>query len=161
MGVGLALTAAGDLWTAAVPVSSQTGMGQVVAPFALVGIGFALSVSAMTAVLVDTVPNRLEGMASGAANMLRDFGFTLGQGRDRSGHAEHEAASNIHAKLASTPSLAHALTGFNAAAEHSPRSSRWRRGKFRAIRRERAPELAQPHKTWPSSRWGTPTGSAT
>src|SRR3984957_11060361 len=78
MGAGLALMAAGDLWTAAVPVSSQTGLGPVIAPYALIGIGFTLSVSALTAVLVDTAPNHLAGMASGAANMLRDFGFTLG-----------------------------------------------------------------------------------
>jgi MFS family permease len=119
MGAGLALTAVGDLWTAAVPVASQTGMGQVVAPFALVGIGFALSVSAMTAVLVDTVPNHLEGMASGAANMLRDFGFTLGPAVIGAVTLSR-AASNIHAKLASTPSLAHALAGLNAAAAHTP-----------------------------------------
>jgi MFS family permease len=119
MGAGLALTAAGDLWTAVVPVSSQTGMGQVVAPFALVGIGFALSVSAMTAVLVDTVPNHLEGMASGAANMLRDFGFTLGPAVIGA-YTLSRAASNIHAKVASTPSLSHALAGLNAAAAHTP-----------------------------------------
>jgi Na+/melibiose symporter-like transporter len=119
MGAGLALTAAGDLWTAAVPVSSQTGMGQVVAPYALIGIGFALSVSAMTAVLVDTVPNHLEGMASGAANMLRDFGFTLGPAIIAAVTLSR-AASNIHAKLASTPSLSKALAGLNAAAAHTP-----------------------------------------
>jgi MFS family permease len=119
MGAGLALTAAGDLWTATVPVSSQTGMGQVVAPFALIGIGFALSVSAMTAVLVDTVPNHLEGMASGAANMLRDFGFTLGPAIIAA-FTLSRAASNIHAKLASTPSLSKALAGLNAAAAHTP-----------------------------------------
>jgi MFS family permease len=119
MGAGLALTAIGDLWTAAVPVSSQTGMGPVIAPYALVGIGFALSVSAMTAVLVDTVPNHLEGMASGAANMLRDFGFTLGPAIIAA-YTLSRAASNIHAKLATTPSLAKALAGLNAAAAHTP-----------------------------------------
>jgi MFS family permease len=119
MGAGLALTAAGDLWTAAVPVSSQTGMGEVVVPFALVGIGFALSVSAMTAVLVDTVPNHLEGMASGAANMLRDFGFTLGPAVIGAVTLSR-AASNIHAQVASTPSLARGLAALNAAAAHVP-----------------------------------------
>jgi len=119
MGAGLALTAAGDLWTAAVPVSSQTGIGQVLVPYALVGIGFALSVSAMTAVLVDTVPNHLEGMASGAANMLRDFGFTLGPAVIAAVTLSR-AASDIQAKLASTPSLSHALAALNAAAAHVP-----------------------------------------
>ncbi len=40
--------------------------------------GFALAISTVTAVAVDTVPNHLTGMASGTTNMLRDFGFTLG-----------------------------------------------------------------------------------
>jgi MFS family permease len=57
MGTGLALMAAGDLWTSGVPVTSQVGLSPVIAPYVLIGIGFALAVSALTAVLVDTVPN--------------------------------------------------------------------------------------------------------
>ena len=119
MAAGLLLTAVGDLWTAAVPVSSQHGMGPVIAPFALVGIGFALSVSALTAVLVDTVPNHLEGMASATANTLRDFGFTLGPAVIAAVTLSR-AASNIHATLASTPALSKSLAGLNAAAAHTP-----------------------------------------
>jgi MFS family permease len=119
MGAGLALMAAGDLWTSGVSVTSQTGLGPVIAPYVLIGIGFALSVSALTAVLVDTVPNHLEGMASAAANMLRDFGFTLGPAVVGAISLSNAAAA-IHAKVASTPSLAHAVAAFNASAARNP-----------------------------------------
>ena len=119
MGVGLALMAAGDLWTAAVPVATQTGLGPVIAPYALIGIGFALSVSALTAVLVDTAPNHLAGMASGAANMLRDFGFTLGPAVVGA-ITLSRAAADIQAKLASDAALARRLAVFNASAVKHP-----------------------------------------
>jgi len=120
MGTGLALMAAGDLWTSGVSVTSQVGLGPVIAPYVLIGIGFALSVSALTAVLVDTVPNHQEGMASAAANMLRDFGFTLGPAVIGAITLSNAAAA-IHAKVASSPTLAHALTTFNASAAHNPK----------------------------------------
>jgi MFS family permease len=119
MGAGLALMAAGDLWTAAVPVTSQVGLGPVIAPYVLIGIGFALAVSALTAVIVDTVPHHLEGMASASANMLRDFGFTLGPAVVGA-VALSNAAAAIHAKVTSTPALAHALAAFNASAARNP-----------------------------------------
>ena len=119
MGGGLALIAAGAFWTAAVPVTSQVGLGPVIGPYALIGIGFAFAVSALTAVLVDTVPNHLEGMASAAANTLRDFGFTLGPAVIGAITLSNAAAA-IHAKLASTPALSRALAAFNAAAAHVP-----------------------------------------
>src|SRR6201996_2476871 len=119
MGAGLVLMAAGDLWTAAVPVTTQVGLGPVIAPFILIGIGFALAVSAMTAVLVDTVPIHLEGMASAAANMLRDFGFTLGPAVVGAVTLSR-AATEIHSKVASNPALSKALAEFNASAAHKP-----------------------------------------
>jgi MFS family permease len=119
MGAGLFLMAAGDLWTAAVPVSSQVGLGPVIVPYTLVGIGFALSVSSLTAVLVDTAPNHLAGMASGAANMLRDFGFTLGPAVIGAVTLSNAAAA-IHAKLASNPAISRALTAFDASPAHAP-----------------------------------------
>jgi hypothetical protein len=119
MGAGLALMAAGDLWTATVPVTSQVGLGPVIAPYVLIGIGFALAVSALTAVIVDTVPHHLEGMASASANMLRDFGFTLGPAVVGA-VALSNAAAAIHAKVASTPALAHSVAAFNASAAHNP-----------------------------------------
>jgi hypothetical protein len=118
MGAGLALMGAGDLWTAAVPVTTQVGLGPVIAPFILIGIGFALAVSALTAVLVDTVPIHLEGMASAAANMLRDFGFTLGPAVVGAVTLSR-AAAEIHTKVASSPALAKALAAFNAAPAHA------------------------------------------
>jgi MFS family permease len=119
MGAGLVLMGAGDLWTAAVPVTTQVGLGPVIAPYILIGIGFALAVSAMTAVLVDTVPIRLEGMASAAANMLRDFGFTLGPAVVGAATLSR-AAAEIHSTVAGDPALAKALAAFNASAAHHP-----------------------------------------
>ena len=118
MGAGLVLMGAGDLWTAAVPVPSQVGLGPVIAPYVLIGIGFAFAVSALTAVLVDTVPIRLEGMASAAANMLRDFGFTLGPAVIGAVTLSR-AAADIHAKVSSNPALSKALSAFNSSAEHA------------------------------------------
>ncbi len=77
LGVGFAFIAAGDLWASTIPVSNRD-ITAVVAPLLLVGIGFALSVSSVTAVAVNTVPINLTGMASGSTSLLRDFGFTLG-----------------------------------------------------------------------------------
>lgn len=119
LGVGFALIGAGDLWTATVPVTPQLSLAPVIAPFALVGIGFALAVSSVTAVLVNTVPHRLAGMVSGAANMLRDFGFTLGPAVVGA-IALSRAAADIRAKLASSPSLAHALATFSASPKSAP-----------------------------------------
>jgi MFS family permease len=119
MGGGLALMAAGAFWTAAVPVSTQVGLGPLIVPYALIGIGFAFAVSALTAVLVDSVPHHQEGMASAAANALRDFGFTLGPAVIGAITLSN-AAGAIHAKVASTPALSRALAGLNAAAAHVP-----------------------------------------
>ncbi|NUP47614.1 MAG: MFS transporter, partial [Catenulispora sp.] len=75
--LGLALMAAGDFTAAALPVDDKT-LTALVLPLALVGIGFAFTVSSITATAVNTVPVRLAGMASASINLLRDFGFTLG-----------------------------------------------------------------------------------
>jgi MFS family permease len=119
LGTGFALIGAGDLWTATVPVTPQLDLAPLIAPFALVGIGFAFAVSSVTAVLVNTVPHRLAGMVGGAANMLRDFGFTLGPAVVGA-IALSRAAAEIHSKLASSPALSRALAAFNAAPAHAP-----------------------------------------
>ncbi|MFF3503378.1 MFS transporter [Streptomyces sp. NPDC003247] len=49
-----------------------------IAPMALNGVGFALTVGSITAVAINAVPLRLAGMASATTNLLRDFGFALG-----------------------------------------------------------------------------------
>ncbi|MFY9928677.1 MAG: hypothetical protein WAK82_11795 [Streptosporangiaceae bacterium] len=75
--------------------------------------------SSLTAVLVDTAPNHLAGMASGAANMLRDFGFTLGPAVIGAVTLSSAAAA-IHTKLASNPALSRALAAFDASPAHAP-----------------------------------------
>ncbi|MGW4231667.1 MFS transporter [Streptomyces sp. NPDC004980] len=49
-----------------------------VVPHLMIGVGFALCVSSVTAVALDSVPPHLAGMASATTNMLRDLGFALG-----------------------------------------------------------------------------------
>lgn len=49
-----------------------------VVPDLLIGVGFALCVSSVTAVALNSVPPHLAGMASATTNMLRDLGFALG-----------------------------------------------------------------------------------
>ncbi|MEC3998105.1 hypothetical protein VSR01_33295 [Actinacidiphila sp. DG2A-62] len=69
--------AAGDYWAATLPITDRAFVSLIV-PLGLVGLGFAVTVSSITATAVNTVPVRLAGMASATTNLLRDFGFTLG-----------------------------------------------------------------------------------
>lgn len=75
--VGLGLIAVGDFWAATIGVH-DTSLVPLIVPLAFVGVGFALAVSSITAVAVNTVPIHFTGMASAATSLLRDFGFTLG-----------------------------------------------------------------------------------
>ena len=74
---GLAAMAGGQLWMSTLPVDN-TSLGSLVVPLGLVGLGFALLVSAITAAAVNTVPLRFAGMAAAATSLLRDLGMTLG-----------------------------------------------------------------------------------
>jgi Na+/melibiose symporter-like transporter len=74
---GLALIAAGDFLAATLPVDDRA-LTSLILPLGLVGIGFAFTVSSITAAAVNAVPVELAGMASASTNLLRDFGFTLG-----------------------------------------------------------------------------------
>jgi MFS family permease len=74
---GFALMAAGCLWCTGLDVR-EPGLGAFAGPALLIGVGFALTVSSVTAVALDSVPHRLAGMASASTNMLRDLGFALG-----------------------------------------------------------------------------------
>jgi hypothetical protein len=74
---GLLLTGTGGIWAAQVPIG-DTSFGALAGPLLLVGLGFAFTVTSISAVAVNAVPVRLAGMASGATSMLRDLGFTLG-----------------------------------------------------------------------------------
>jgi MFS family permease len=122
LGTGCVLMGAGALWLAAIPATNLS-LALVIAPFILVGAGFALTVSSVTAVAVNTVPNHLAGMASGTTNMLRDFGFTLGPAIVGA-VALSQAAAGIASKLAGSPALRGALVAFNAAPAHVPAAQR-------------------------------------
>jgi len=118
LGIGFALVGVGDFWLATIPVSNLSVV-PVVAPLIVVGVGFALSLSSITAVSVNTVPNHLAGMASGSTSLLRDFGFTLGPAVIGA-IALSRAAGDISAKIAANPELAKALAAFNAAPQNAP-----------------------------------------
>ncbi len=118
LGAGFALIGVGDLWLSAISATDRS-IPTLVAPLALVGVGFALAVSAVTAVAVNTVPNRLAGMASGSTSLLRDFGFTLGPAVVGA-IALSRAAEKIHTTLAGDASLRKALDAFNTSAASAP-----------------------------------------
>jgi MFS family permease len=122
LAIGCLLIAGGALWLAAVPATNLS-LAPVIVPFILVGAGFAVTVSSVTAVAVGTVPNHLAGMASGATNMLRDFGFTLGPAIVGA-VALSQAAAGIAGKLAASPSLRGALAAFKGAPAHVPAAQR-------------------------------------
>ena len=77
LGSGLVVMAAGQFLASTMPISDTT-LTALVVPLGLVGIGFALAVSSITATAVNTVPIHYAGMASATTSLLRDFGFTLG-----------------------------------------------------------------------------------
>ena len=119
---GFLVMAIGDFWLAATP-ASDLAIGPVIAPLALVGIGFAFCISSVTAVAVNTVPEGLEGMASATTSLLRDFGFTLGPAIIGA-VALSRAAADINAKIAASPALHKALTTFYASPAHAPAAAR-------------------------------------
>jgi len=122
LGSGCILMGGGALWLAAVPATNLS-LAPVIVPFILVGAGFALAVSSVTAVAVNSVPNHLAGMASGSTNMLRDFGFTLGPAIVGA-VALSQAAAGIASKLAGSPDLRGALAAFDAVPAHVPAAQR-------------------------------------
>ncbi len=122
LGGGFLLIAIGDFWMSTLS-AADFSLGPIVVPLALVGIGFAFSISAVTAVAVNSVPVGLEGMASGTTSLLRDFGFTLGPAIVGA-VALSRAASSINAKLASSPPLQKALAAFYGAPAHVPAAQR-------------------------------------
>src|SRR6202020_1391787 len=103
LGGGFLLIGAGDLWLSAVPVNGMS-LAPIIAPLVLVGVGFAIALSGVTAVAVNTVPNHLAGMASGTTSQLRDFGFTLGPAVIGA-VALSQAAGQIQARIAASAPL--------------------------------------------------------
>jgi EmrB/QacA subfamily drug resistance transporter len=75
---GLTLLAAAGLLGATTLDVTDRGMGQFLLPALLAGLGFAFTLSPMTALAINTVPRELAGMASATTNLLRDLGFALG-----------------------------------------------------------------------------------
>jgi MFS family permease len=122
LGGGFMLIAVGDFWASTLSVT-HLSIAPMVAPLALVGIGFAFAISSVTAVAVNTVRINLAGMASATTSLLRDFGFTLGPAIVGA-IALSRAASSIHAKVAANPTLQHALNGFYHSAASAPAAQR-------------------------------------
>ncbi|MFC4498090.1 MULTISPECIES: MFS transporter [Streptomyces] len=122
LGLGLGLMAAGDFLAAALPVEDRA-LTSLILPIGLVGVGFALTVSSITATAVNTVPVHYAGMASASTSLLRDFGFTLGPaviGAIALSRAADEFARNLAASGLSTQAKAAAA---QVAAEGGPLAS--------------------------------------
>jgi EmrB/QacA subfamily drug resistance transporter len=77
MGAGLALQALGLAWIAAVSTPT-TAYAELVAPFAISGVGMALFWAPVANVVLGSVPAEAEGQASGANNAIRELGGVLG-----------------------------------------------------------------------------------
>jgi len=122
LSAGLLLMAGGAVWAASVPVSDLSLL-PVIPAFILVGLGFALALSALSTIAVNTPPTHLAGMASGTTNMLRDFGFTLGPAVIGA-VALSQAANLIKARLAGSAALRHALAAFTASPARAPAAQR-------------------------------------
>jgi MFS family permease len=120
--VGFGLIAAGDFWLSTT-TASNLSYAPIIPGLALVGIGFAFAVSAVTSVAVNAVPVGLAGMASGATSLLRDFGFTLGPAIIGA-VALSRAATTISQRVASDPTLQKALNAFYAAPAKAPAADR-------------------------------------
>jgi MFS family permease len=118
LGGGLLLIAAGDFWMWRIPIETQS-VSALVPPLVIAGAGVAFALTAVTAVVINTVPNHLAGMAAGWASLLRDFGFTLGPAVIGA-IALSRAANEIGARVASDPDLGHALQNFNGSAANVP-----------------------------------------
>jgi MFS family permease len=122
LGGGLLLIAVGDFWMWRIPIGTQS-VAALVPPLIVAGAGMGFALSAVTAVVINTVPNHLAGMAAGWASLLRDFGFTLGPavvGAIALGRAATEISSTVTAD----PRLNSALQQFNASAATAPGDQR-------------------------------------
>jgi MFS family permease len=77
LSLGFLLMGIGQLLASKMTVTDDALTG-IIVPMGLVGIGFAFAVASVTATVVNTVPQRLAGMAAATTSMVRDFGFALG-----------------------------------------------------------------------------------
>ncbi|AHK35914.1 hypothetical protein OPAG_06749 [Rhodococcus opacus PD630] len=122
LGGGLLLIASGAFWMWQIPITTRS-IAALLPPLALAGAGVAFALTAVTAVVINTVPNHLAGMAAGWASLLRDFGFTLGPAIVGA-LALGRAAEHIGTQVATDPALSHALDAFNASADTVPSDQR-------------------------------------
>jgi MFS family permease len=122
LGAGLVIMGAGDVWLAATS-GTDVSYGRIWAPLLLVGIGIALALASFTAGAVNGMPTHLAGMASGANNMLRDLGATLGPAVIGA-VALSQAAARISSAVAASPSLRGAVAAFTGSAAHAPAAQR-------------------------------------
>jgi MFS family permease len=74
---GLLCLAVSQFWLRAL-LAADGALLPMLPALVLMGLGFGLLVSALTAAAVNSVPVHLAGMASGTTNMVRDLGQTLG-----------------------------------------------------------------------------------
>lgn len=105
LAAGLVLIAAGDYWAATLSIADRSFLSLIL-PLGLVGLGFAVTVSSITATAVNTVPLHLAGMASATTNLLRDFGFTLGPaviGAVALSRAANTFSGSLHASALPAP----------------------------------------------------------
>jgi MFS family permease len=75
--IGLVVMAAGEFWYTRLDAYAY-GLGDLAGPIVLVGIGFLMMFSSVTAAAVNSVPHEAIGMASGATSLVRETGQTLG-----------------------------------------------------------------------------------
>jgi MFS family permease len=122
LGAGLVIMGAGDLLLGATS-NGDVSYGAIAVPLLLVGLGIALALASFTAAAVNGMPTHLAGMASGANNMLRDLGATLGPAVIGA-VALSQAASRISSAIAASPSLRGAVAAFTAAPAHAPAAQR-------------------------------------
>jgi MFS family permease len=122
LGAGLTIMGAGDVWLAAT-ANTDVSYGVIAAPLLIVGVGIALTLASFTAAAVNGMPTHLAGMASGANNMLRDLGATLGPAVIGA-VALSQAAGKISSTLAGSPSLRAAVAGFTASPARAPAAQR-------------------------------------
>jgi MFS family permease len=122
LGGGLVLQAVGAAWASTVSINHDS-VGAILPPLIVVGIGFAFSVSSLTAVAVNTVRIQFAGMASATTSLLRDFGFALGPtvviaiGTTRAAHSISKA-------IATNPALARSVTAFYNSVASAPAAAK-------------------------------------
>src|SRR5579863_1681168 len=118
LGGGFFLQAVGAGWAATVSIDHHS-VGAILPPLAVVGIGFAFSVSSVTSVAVNTVRIQFAGMASATTSLLRDFGFALGPTVVIAIGTSH-AAAKIKSTLAGSPALQHQVATFYRSVASAP-----------------------------------------